>query len=70
MDSCADVLEVEQLIEGANYRVAERGVLLFQFLDAHQEHRISGICGEALHIVSVASIQLSTDDKPVLSYRC
>src|SRR5713226_3994940 len=36
-------VQLKQLVEGADHRVAERGVVLFQFLDAHQQQRSFGV---------------------------
>src|SRR6266446_3403361 len=53
MDAGAEVLQVKQLVEGADHRVAERGVMLFQFLDAHQQQRSFGVGDKrATHIRS------------------
>src|SRR5713226_3797238 len=53
VDAGAEVLQVKQLVESADHRVAKGGIVLFKFLDAHQQQR-SPVLGHkrAAHIRS------------------
>src|SRR5229473_1772160 len=43
VDAGAEVLQVKQLVEGADHRVTKGGMVFLQFLDAHQQQRSFGV---------------------------